>query len=309
MKSNHGEDLILKLSPITQSLHLSQEQIKINLETLWIPLANQLIDWREKLDFPLVQGILGGQGTGKTTLAKILTQILITWGYPTIQISLDDLYKTYADRQQLKQKHPDLIWRGPPGTHDFDLGIRVLQQFRQRDFPVVVPRFDKSLWNGEGDRISPELITTAEIILFEGWFVGIRPIDDNLFTTAPPPIISENDRDFARRMNQSLHSYLPLWHQLDRLMVIHPTDYRMSLTWRKQAEQEMIKSGKTGMSDDQIEAFVNYFWRSLHPALFLPPLLSSERVDLVLELNCDRTLKSIYSPSYQASYFKHSAPD
>jgi len=37
------------------------------------------------------QGILGGQGTGKTTLAAMLSLILGQLGYHTLSLSLDDL--------------------------------------------------------------------------------------------------------------------------------------------------------------------------------------------------------------------------
>jgi glycerate kinase (EC 2.7.1.31) len=59
-----------------------------------------------------------------------LTLILGKLGYSTVSLSLDDLYKTYADRQQLQKADPRLIWRGPPGTHDLELGIAVLDRLR-----------------------------------------------------------------------------------------------------------------------------------------------------------------------------------
>jgi len=58
---------------------------------------------------PFVQGILGGQGTGKTTLAAILTLLLSHLGYRTLSFSLDDLYKTYPDRLRLRYDDPPLI--------------------------------------------------------------------------------------------------------------------------------------------------------------------------------------------------------
>ncbi|NJL21401.1 MAG: hypothetical protein HC895_12160 [Leptolyngbyaceae cyanobacterium SM1_3_5] len=37
---------------------------------------------------------------------------------------------------------------------------------------ALLPRFDKSLHEGAGDRIDPERVDRADVILFEGWFVG-----------------------------------------------------------------------------------------------------------------------------------------
>ena len=155
-------------------------------------------------------------------------------------ISLDDLYKPYAERQQLKAEDPRLIRRGPPGTHDVALGLQVLQQLRQGASPVAIPRFDKSAFAGDGDRTTPEAVEGVDIILFEGWFVGAEPINPDCFDRAPDPIRTVEDKAFARDCNQRLKEYLPLWDCCDRLMVLSPVDYRLSQRWRLQAEHEAI---------------------------------------------------------------------
>lgn len=270
-----------------------------NLWTLWLPLAIQLADDRRALGRPFVQGVLGGQGMGKTTLATMLEAILAQLGYRTIGLSIDDLYKTHAERQRLKAKDPRFIRRGPPGTHDIELGIDVLDRLRQPDGaePIAIPRFDKSLWNGDGDRSQPETIESVDIILFEGWFVGAQPVDPATFDNPPNPILTEADTSFARTVNEQLRDYLPLWERIDRLMVLNPTDYRLSLPWRRQAEHSAIAQGKTGMTDLEIDEFVKYFWKSLHPDLFIAPLTQNGNlVDLVVTVNADRTFGQIYRP-------------
>jgi len=277
------------------------------LRDLWLPLALQLQVWQQQVwqqaERPLIQGILGGQGTGKTTLAAILAQILKIWGLQVCQISMDDLYKTYGDRQQLQQIDPRFCWRGPPGTHDVALGIAVLQHLRQSQ-PVEVPRFDKSAYGGRGDRTQPELVALADIVLLEGWFVGVRPVDPIAFDTAPPPIATAADRAFAREVNHRLQDYLPLWDLLDRLIVLAPTDYRYSKQWRRKAEQQMRAAGKPGMTDAEIDQFVEYFWRSLHPELFITPLLGkASPADYVIEIDIDhrpiRSTSHFYSCSHR----------
>ncbi|RCJ27837.1 glycerate kinase [Nostoc minutum NIES-26] len=277
------------------SLHRPPQEMLEVLWDLWLPLGLRLASHRQRLGHPLIQGILGGQGTGKTTMCQVLTLILQQLGYRTLSLSLDDLYKTYSDRLALTQQDPRLIWRGPPGTHDINLGLNLLDGIRQGESPVMVPRFDKSAYGGAGDRTTPEIVTNVDIVLFEGWFVGVRPIDPNTFNSAPPPIITDEDRAFARDLNRQLNDYLPLWERLDSLIVLYPTDYRCSLPWRKQAEQQMITAGKSGMTDEQVEEFVNYFWRSLHPELFIKPLVqSSSAVDLVIEIHPDRSFGRVY---------------
>ncbi|MEL7246354.1 MAG: glycerate kinase, partial [Cyanobacteria bacterium J06573_2] len=53
--------------------------------------------------------------------------------------------------------------------------------------------------------------------------------------------------------------------------------------------------GKTGMSDIEIEEFVNYFWKALHPELFIKPLIKSPSVDLVIEINPNHSFGNIVS--------------
>jgi D-glycerate 3-kinase len=259
-------------------------------------LAAQIAKLRQNTSRPIVQGILGGQGTGKTTLALSLISILEEMGYCTVSLSLDDLYKTYSDRVALQTLDPRLIWRGPPGTHDVDLGLSVLDAVRNSKSQISIPRFDKSAHSGAGDRTTPETFTNIDILLFEGWFIGARPIDPIIFDASIPPIINAADRAFARDMNQQLVNYLPLWERLDSLIVLYPQDYRYSIQWRKQAEHQMIASGRPGMTDIQIEEFVSYFWRALHPELFIKPLITSPYVNTVIEIDADHNFRKIYHP-------------
>jgi D-glycerate 3-kinase len=271
--------------------------------TFWLPLAINLAETRQALGRTPIQGILGGQGTGKSTLTQVLSLLLKQLGYTTAAISLDDLYKTYAERQKLQTTDPRLIWRGPPGTHDVDLGLKVIEQCLQQNNPesISIPRFDKSAYQGIGERGEPEIITSADIVLFEGWFVGVRPLPDTIWSSDRKIELAimtkDEDFHFARDCNERLKDYLPLWDKLDRLLVLYPEDYQSSKQWRKEAEQKMIDRGLTGMSDLEIEEFVTYFWRSLHPELYIKPLISnSNLVDLVVEIKSDRSYGNIYKP-------------
>ena len=118
--------------------------------------------------------------------------------------------------------------------------------------------------------------------------MGVRPVEENAFIHPLPPILSSEDRLFAQDTNQRLREYLPLWSKLDSLIVLYPTNYRFSKQWRKEAEQKMIASGKSGMDDAEIEQFVDYFWKALHPELFITPLINNPHLrDLVIEINAD----------------------
>ncbi len=266
---------------------------------LWLPMAVNLAELRQKLGRTPIQGILGGQGTGKSFLASILRLLLDHLDYKTVNFSLDDIYKTHTERFALQKIDPRLIWRGPPGTHDIYLGLQVLENCLQQDSgePILIPRFDKSAHNGAGDRGKPEAIERADVVLFEGWFVGVRPIAEAILDHPLPPIISKKDIRFAKDNNERLKAYVPLWEKLDSLLVLYPVDYRFSKKWRQEAEQKMIASGKAGMSEQEIENFVDYFWRALHPELFINPLIErSDLVDLVIEIEQNHNYCKIYKP-------------
>ncbi|MFM2311074.1 MAG: hypothetical protein RLZZ04_350 [Cyanobacteriota bacterium] len=142
------------------------------------------------------------------------------------------------------------------------------------------------------------------IALFEGWFVGAQPIDIDkaLFDNSPPPIVTEADRQFAIANNQRLQAYVPLWSKLDNLIVLSPEDYRLSKEWRREAEHRMIANHNPNLTPEEIDRmignriddFVEYFWKALHPELFIQPLTAT--ADLVVEIKSDHTLGRIYRP-------------
>lgn len=294
-ESPYFSDLSSRVKAKCQDLGFEEQDIiSTKLERLWLPVSLELAIARRTLDRTLIQGILGGQGTGKSTLCIILKLILNYLGFSAANLSIDDLYLTHSERQKLKQQDPRLIWRGPPGTHDVDLGLQVIEQclLGNSATQILIPRFDKSAFHGEGDRTESKAIPRPDILLFEGWFVGVQPIAADYFDHPPAPINTPEDQQFALDNNERLKAYLPLWNKLDRLIVLYPEDYRLSKQWRKEAEHKMIATGKTGMSDTQIDRFVEYFWKALHPELFIDPLTKS--ADLIVEIKSDRSLGKIH---------------
>ncbi|MGB5916327.1 MAG: hypothetical protein WBG63_15795, partial [Phormidesmis sp.] len=156
----------------------------------------------------------------------------------------------------------------------------------------------------------PTLAQQPTVLLFEGWFIGAQPLPDELLAREdfafPTPILTAEDRQFARDCNRRLRAYLPLWERLDNLIVLQPQDYRFSLRWRQQAEQNMISGGKDGLSPDEVADFVVYFWKALHPELFVTPLTvststhrhkaPSHKASLVVSIDCNHMIARLYLP-------------
>ncbi len=263
----------------------SHHRLSLSGQMLWrfyVPLAVFVLSQK----CPFFVGFVGMQGTGKTTLCSVLKCLLEMGDRRVLCLSLDDLYKTYRERQILQQLDPRLRWRGVPSTHDVGLAVELFRAIQQGTYPLAVPRFDKSLHQGAGDRLAPEVIDyPVDIVLFEGWFVGAQYIPDLPASCSP----------FTKDCNDKLRDYQPLWQFLDYLVALLPTDYRYSLQWRQLAERKQIEQGRQGMTPAEVQAFVEYFWEALPPAIYLPAI--AKRANLVVYLNGDRQIVSMTTGS------------
>src|SRR4051812_24782738 len=86
------------------------------------PAAERIAETRRALGRPIVAGLCGSQGSGKSTMALFLQVLLQDRGLKTAILSLDDLYLTLPERERLAADvHPLLRTRGVPGTHDVGL--------------------------------------------------------------------------------------------------------------------------------------------------------------------------------------------
>lgn len=260
----------------------------------WLPWAIWLQQQAVTAGCPWIQGVLGVQGAGKSTLGRVISLLLETQGISCISLSIDDFYLPWAERQHLRQNDPQLIWRGPPGTHDLALAEAVLADLKAGR-TTQVPRFDKSLQGGEGNRAGFESVESAAVVLFDGWCLGCHPLPEASFEPArqlPALLHAPKANQFARSCNQRLRAYEPLWDRLDSLLILRPQDYRFSLAWRQEAERRMWETGKAGLSEGAIARFVEYFWTALHPELFLPPLEQAE-AEWIVALDPQRQVQKI----------------
>jgi len=225
------------------------------------------------LNKPLTVGINGCQGIGKTTLVSNLAKLLEP--LKTVYFSLDDIYLPMLNQKELSESHPSnplLAYRGNAGTHSVDLAFKTLDSListHQRYFEEVqegqnqgeslksvkLPRYDKSAFQGKGDRVPeelwPEVSPPYDIILFEGWMLG--------FVHEPNP---ENLHDpHLKILNEFLKSYEPLYSYFSAFIQLKTQDLNTIYDWRLQAEKEMkkIKGEEAGMTDNQVRDFVDRF--------------------------------------------------
>jgi D-glycerate 3-kinase len=178
------------------------------------------------LDGPLVVGINGAQGSGKSTMCKFLEVLLVEHNQRAATLSIDDLYRTRAEREALaREVHPLLATRGVPGTHDPALGLAVIEDFRGgRD--LELPRFDKA----RDDRCpAPELVRgPLQVLLLEGWCLGAVPQEDGALQAPVNDLEASEDPDLTWRkyVNQALDGeYRTLFEELDMLVMLKVPDF------------------------------------------------------------------------------------
>lgn len=98
--------------------------------------------------------------------------------------------------------------RGVPSTHDISLGISVFSGLRS-GLPTRIPQYDKSKFNGLGDRV-PELqwetvnvdeSLKVQIVIFEGWCVGFRALGkDSVRNKWEDAVIEFTQRGYTGRL-------------------------------------------------------------------------------------------------------------
>ncbi len=204
--------------------------------------------------------ISGAQGSGKTTLARILADELVRVGVTAVACSLDDFYLTRAQREALSRaEHPLLMTRGVPGTHDVELCRRVLDGLTRR--PTAMPIFDKGL----DDRIDRDAWPVAgpfDVVVIEGWCLGARPQTDEDLRAPINELERSEDADcrFRRFVNAALASrYQDLFRQFDELVFLQVPDFASVVRWRNEQEQQIPKPRR--MTAAQLKRFTAHYER------------------------------------------------
>ncbi len=230
-------------------------------------------------------GFSGAQGSGKSTLVTALAEALAGEDIATATLSLDDLYLTRAERQELaREVHPLFATRGAPGTHDMALGLELLAAL-ERGEAVRLPRFDK----GSDDRAPieawPSAPQNAQVLLLEGWCLGARPQDPAALAEPVNALEAQEDPGgiWRRHANAALAGpYQDLFARIDRLVLLAAPDWQVVAQWREQQEAELRATGAArAMTGAEVQRFIQHYERLTRWILAEMP----QRADLVVRLN------------------------
>ncbi|HEY0941504.1 MAG TPA: hypothetical protein VGE08_15495 [Steroidobacter sp.] len=244
---------------------------------------------------PLVLGVCGSQGSGKSTVCKTLTTRLTQSGLKVANLSLDDLYLPLAQRVTLaKHVHPLLKTRGVPGTHDIKLGVHTLHALAHGG-RVPLPRFDKAVDDRRPQEEWDSIEGPAQVVLFEGWCVGARPQTLDALDRPVNALEANEDLDgrWRRYVNDALGGeYQRLFGKIDFLVLLAAPSFDVVLKWRTQQEHELRAqtAGDTSgvMSDAALVRFIQHYERLTRHILIDMP----GRADLVIRLGPDRSVVS-----------------
>jgi len=272
-----------------------------------LPLAQHLHSLRQARSEPVVIGIHGAQGTGKSTLTLFLRDLLTAhYRIPTANFSLDDLYLTRAEREKLAEEvHPLFITRGVPGTHDLSLGQQVIDQLKAAgpDSETAIPAFDKSRDDRRPKDQWPVFRGRADIILIEGWCMGAEPAADESELLTPVNALEESEDPegiWRRYVNRCLQGdYGRFFSQIDSLIMLKAPSLECVHQWRtlqehklretlNSAPKEGEKDGAHAqplriMSEEEVARFIMHYERITRASLEEMPA----RADCVIHVDED----------------------
>jgi len=259
-------------------------------------IAAEIIRRARANDAPLLVGLCGSQGSGKSTMAAFLRALLDAQGFATAILSIDDLYLDKPERLVLAETvHPLLATRGVPGTHDLALGQDVVDALfaTEPGATTLIPRFDKStdsrLPGDQWDRF----VGPARIVILEGWCVGATPEAADALDRPINSLEAADDPDgrWRRFVNAALAGpYRALFDRLGLLVFLQAPSFECVFAWRRLQEEKLrAKTGGDGaglMDDTALDRFIMHYERITRHLLATMP----GAADLVAVLDADHRI-------------------
>ena len=257
------------------------------VEQFWQPLANRIA--REATTrHPLIVGVNGAQGSGKSTVCRFLEALLRPRGLRAVTLSLDDLYLARSERAALaREVHPLFATRGVPGTHAIGLGFDIVEDVLTGR-PFTLPRFDKALDDraAHGERITGPV----DVLLIEGWCVGARPQDDAALAQPVNALEEQEDAEGLWRYVVNRHlaaDYAKLFGLIDLLVMLKVESFAAVHTNRslQEAKLRTAQPDAPGLMDDAaLTRFIAHYERLTQHMLAEMP----SRADITFEIGADQ---------------------
>jgi D-glycerate 3-kinase len=253
-------------------------------------------------DRPILVGLNGSQGSGKTTLCDyVQTALAEQYGKRALALSIDDFYLTREQRLALASNmHPLCATRGVPGTHDMGLlGTTVAQLLdSSRSSDVVIPRFNKATDDRAPAQELERWSGGLDVLLLEGWCLGVLPQTDEMLVSPINALEANEDADGVWRQwsNRNLaEHYVPFYASVDFWVMLAAPDFDCVLAWRTEQEEKLRQSLSDTASSNALQSpqalqrFVQHYERLTRQCLATLP----DRVDYLLSLDAHRTVRAV----------------
>ena len=252
------------------------------VDRFWRPLSEEIAE--RVSGKPLIVGINGAQGSGKTTLCKFLEVLLVEHNQVGVTLSLDDLYLSRAARAAAAaDHHPLFATRGVPGTHDVARGMAILDAL-QAGKAVDLPIFDKA--QDEPCAETRHVARPVNVVLFEGWCIGAAP--QTAAELREPANALERDEDgegiWRREVNRRLATdYAELFARIDLLAMLKVPDFA-TVAQHRRVQEKRLGWGPAVMDDAVLDRFLAHYQRLTEHMFREMPA----RADIVVEIGRDQ---------------------
>lgn len=275
------------------------------IQQQFLPVAATIAKQRQVAARPLLVGINGCQGSGKTTLADALVMLLQEVHNLRAQaVSIDDFYLTKAEREHLGSSvHPLLRTRGVPGTHATELARQTLAALTApAASTVAVPQFDKASDDRLPEEQWPQVESPLDVVILEGWCVGATPQSPAQLLDPVNDLEKYEDPDgvWRRYVNDTLEAdYQALFHLMDVWVMLKAPSFDTVFRWRLEQEDKLraVKQSSGAdtsglMSAKQVERFIGHYQRITEHTLKTMP----NRVHFLFKLDQQRNITDQLSP-------------
>ncbi|MEI6641399.1 MAG: kinase [Novosphingobium sp.] len=267
---------------------------RATIDAHWRPLAAWIAARAVAAGEPVIFGVSGSQGSGKSTICRMLEALLLeSHGLLAATLSLDDLYLTRRERQILARTvHPLFATRGVPGTHNVALGSTLLDAVRARQPGLTLPRFDKARDDSAPEADWPVIEAPLDVLLFEGWCMGARAQEEADLLKPINRLEAEEDPEglWRRHVNAQLAGpYRALFDGPDAMIMLAAPGFEAVLGWRQLQEAKLRERTGGGMSEAEVARFVMHYERITRQLLAELP----GRADCVIALASDHAVTGL----------------